>query len=258
MKCQSCNAEIPPEWVNAIKNNICPGCGNAIMQEEVVTLMAELADAISKMEFNAQEITGWLLSNYRLEKVGDGQPTGFHRPRRVVASDGNEYSEDKIEKLNDFFKRADAPMGVVGRKRKDLLKQRDEIIEDDDDFDDDDDDEQEEEEEVVVVKKKAKKRGTGIDPALADVNTTDFLSEDEIEEIQRKAEAERKLRKRIPAPMPVPFEGKMPEEYPLLADDESMTPALRAHTEAQMQRIEQARENVTSGIRMNKNAFSRG
>ncbi len=242
MKCQSCNAEIPPEWVNAIKNNICPGCGNAIMQEEVVNLMSELADAISKMDFNAQEITGWLLSNYRLEKVDDGQPTGFHRARKIVASDGNEYPEEKIEKLNEFFKRADAPMGVVGRKKKDLLRNRDEVIEDDEYEDDDVED-----------------KATGIDPNLANVNSSDLLDEDEIEAIAKKAAAERKLRKRIPS-VTADFDPgpAIPStDYTKLPDDENMSPALRAHTEKQLQKIEEARYNVTSGIRMNKNAFSR-
>jgi hypothetical protein len=80
MKCRSCGANIPPEWVNAINSNVCPGCGGAIMDEKSKELLDELANAMERMPNDPQGVAGWLLSNYEFRKVGDGIPTEkFHR-----------------------------------------------------------------------------------------------------------------------------------------------------------------------------------
>ncbi|NJO18720.1 MAG: hypothetical protein HC877_24270 [Thioploca sp.] len=93
MKCISCEADIPPQWVNAIKSNICPGCGGPIMHESSKRLLDELAEAMERMPNDPEGLAGWLLSNYELRKIGDGEPTEhFHR--------------QKSKQSDDFFKRA--------------------------------------------------------------------------------------------------------------------------------------------------------
>lgn len=79
MKCMSCTAEIPPAWVHAINSNSCPGCGGNIMDSQAQTLLAEVRDAMNQMSSNPEGLAGWLLSNYKLQKVGDAEPTGFHQ-----------------------------------------------------------------------------------------------------------------------------------------------------------------------------------
>ena len=82
----SCKAIIPPAWVAAIKSGICPGCGGNIYDEATKILMEELAAAMEVMAtssgtggVNAQGIAGWLMSNYRLQKIGDAIPVDkFH------------------------------------------------------------------------------------------------------------------------------------------------------------------------------------
>jgi len=84
MKCVSCNAEIPPEWVNAIQSNVCPGCGGAIMREEDKEFLDGLAQAIKDMPNDPQGVAGWLMSNYRIEKIGEAKPVEkFHRKTEV-------------------------------------------------------------------------------------------------------------------------------------------------------------------------------
>ena len=84
----SCEADIPPEWVSAIQANRCPGCGGEIMNEVAKELLDELTSAMEKMPNNPQGIAGWLLSNYRFQKIGDAIPTEkFHDGRQVHAQE---------------------------------------------------------------------------------------------------------------------------------------------------------------------------
>ena len=82
MNCITCNAEIPPAWVNAIKINSCPACGGVIMSEDHQTLLTELKEAMSKMEHNPEGLAGWLLSNYDLRKKGSAEPTEFYGQKK--------------------------------------------------------------------------------------------------------------------------------------------------------------------------------
>src|SRR5690606_25587605 len=78
MQCMSCNIEIPPAWKGCLERNVCPACNEAILNDDAVELMQGIKNALEKMDFDPQGLAGWLLSNYRMEKVGDGEPTGFY------------------------------------------------------------------------------------------------------------------------------------------------------------------------------------
>lgn len=79
IKCKNCNAEIPPAFVHAIQSGICAGCGSELFSSEDKELLAELTEAMEKMPNNPAGIAGWLLSNYRFQKIGDAVPTEkFH------------------------------------------------------------------------------------------------------------------------------------------------------------------------------------
>jgi hypothetical protein len=84
----SCGANIPPEWVNALQSNICPGCGKNIMSTETKEFMDELSAALERMPNDPQGIAGWLLSNYRFQKMGLCEPVEkFHRTDGLVKTD---------------------------------------------------------------------------------------------------------------------------------------------------------------------------
>lgn len=118
MKCVSCNAEIPPQWVSCINENKCPGCGGAIMDSSSKELLVELREAMGKMPNDPEGLAGWLLSNYRLEKIGTAEPTQFHRKSNEEPVNVNKIKYNKkVEvtgdgevktdiSVSDFFKRA--------------------------------------------------------------------------------------------------------------------------------------------------------
>jgi len=111
----SCGADIPPEWVNAIQRNECPGCGGEIMSGPTQELLKDLTEALERMPNDPQGVAGWLLSNYRFQKMGSGEPVEkFHRkggnsPRDV---DGNNLKVDPT--YNEFIRRNEAS-GLVAR-----------------------------------------------------------------------------------------------------------------------------------------------
>ena len=86
MKCNSCEAEIPPSFVKALEKNSCPACEGPIMSEDSIELMAGLKNALEQMPNDPQGIAGWLLSNYRMQKVGTGEPTGFYGVNKSKSS----------------------------------------------------------------------------------------------------------------------------------------------------------------------------
>ncbi len=105
MKCITCTTEIPAAWVAAISKNECPGCAGPIMLDEAKDLMHEIASAFEKMPNDPQGLAGWLMDNYRLQKVGTGEPTGFHRKPTAPlgpVTDGSAYQN------NEFIQRANA------------------------------------------------------------------------------------------------------------------------------------------------------
>ena len=124
MKCVSCSADIPPQFVKAIQINLCPVCGGAIMDEEAKTLLSELTTAMSKMPNDPEGLAGWLLSNYNLHKIGTAEPTVFfNKPGQKKPVQPNQQQEDfsqlKINKNNayyEYLKRAGVSKDVLNRK----------------------------------------------------------------------------------------------------------------------------------------------
>lgn len=97
MKCFSCSGDIPPQWIWAYQNNICPSCGSPLMDDVSKELLTGLTEAMKQMENNPSGLAGWLLSNYHMEKIGSGEPTEFHtattkfkrkRAQEQVSDDG--------------------------------------------------------------------------------------------------------------------------------------------------------------------------
>jgi hypothetical protein len=104
MRCQSCGTNIPPEWVYVINSNTCPACGNSIMNEASKQLMEELAEAMDKMPHDPQGVAGWLLSNYRFQKIGEGKPVEkFHRK-----TSNSDITSENSSEISDFVKRNNA------------------------------------------------------------------------------------------------------------------------------------------------------
>ena len=78
MICISCNVDVPPSFKLAIASGRCPACGEDIMDETGKTLMGELSSVLEQMQNDPQGLAGWLLSNYRMQKIGSAEPTVFY------------------------------------------------------------------------------------------------------------------------------------------------------------------------------------
>ena len=124
MRCMSCGADIPPQWVKAIQSNVCPNCGDPIMGEPTQSLLKELTEAMEKMPNNPQGVAGWLLSNYRFQKMGSGQPVEFNsRGRGGQVLQGQYFDESQLKvdpTYNEFIRRNQA--GALVAKSEQLAK----------------------------------------------------------------------------------------------------------------------------------------
>lgn len=69
MKCISCETEINPKWKHAIDINVCPFCGEHIMEEHLKNCVAALAKAMDDMGKYQEQLDDWLLSNHNYIKT---------------------------------------------------------------------------------------------------------------------------------------------------------------------------------------------
>lgn len=105
----SCGADIPPAWVMAIQSNTCPGCGGEIMSGPTQELLKELTEAMERMPNDPQGVAGWLLSNYRFQKMGSGEPVEkFHRKGGNGGAQPDGVSLKTDPTYSEFVKRNDA------------------------------------------------------------------------------------------------------------------------------------------------------
>lgn len=69
MKCISCESDINPKWKHAIEQNICPYCGQCIMDEMLKNLLTSLNEAMTKMQSYPEQLNDWMLSNFNFIKT---------------------------------------------------------------------------------------------------------------------------------------------------------------------------------------------
>jgi hypothetical protein len=78
--CKSCDTEVPPNWVHAINTNACPSCGCPLLNENEASLLEEIREAFRQMPDSPEGLAGWLISNYKMVKIGDGQAVKISKP----------------------------------------------------------------------------------------------------------------------------------------------------------------------------------
>ena len=69
MRCKSCETEINPKWRHAIEQNICPNCGDLLMDEHLKNCIAALSTAMENMIKYPEQLDDWLLSNHNYIKT---------------------------------------------------------------------------------------------------------------------------------------------------------------------------------------------
>ena len=65
----SCEAEISPKWKHAVENNICPFCGQPIMNELLKNLLTTLQDVMDNLKEYPLYVDDLLLINYNYIKT---------------------------------------------------------------------------------------------------------------------------------------------------------------------------------------------
>ncbi len=140
MECISCQTEINPKWTHAVQSNICPFCGESILQNELVSLLSSLRANLDALAPFQEQLNDWLLSNFSYIKT-DSPHLMNYLPSQVLEEltsnirknedlskfkDGKKFTvkvktdlgEEEIvaEKIqsdkitNDFFKRAEVKL----------------------------------------------------------------------------------------------------------------------------------------------------
>jgi len=69
MKCISCEVEINPKWKHALELNICPFCGQDIMDNQLKTLLSSLRETMEKLSEYPVQLNDWMLSNHNYIKT---------------------------------------------------------------------------------------------------------------------------------------------------------------------------------------------
>jgi hypothetical protein len=112
MKCKSCQEDVPPKFSHAIEQNICPMCGDEIMDAELKVILINLKDCLSNISKYETEIEDYLLSKYSFKKIKNDEiivnkDKAIEKVKEVIKAE-----EIKTPKIaitpanNEFFKRA--------------------------------------------------------------------------------------------------------------------------------------------------------
>lgn len=91
MKCMSCQMEINPKWTHAIDMNVCPFCGQGIMEEHLKNLFSSLRQTMDSLQEYPDQLNDWMLSNHNYIKT-DSPNLKLYMPK--------EYA-DEIRKQRD-------------------------------------------------------------------------------------------------------------------------------------------------------------
>jgi Zn-finger nucleic acid-binding protein len=99
MKCLSCQANIDPKWHHAIEINVCPYCGNPVMEQLLKELLSTLQDTMEKLQSYPDQLGDWLLSNYDYIKT-DNPNLKNYVPQEILKNmkkelDDNDFDRNK-------------------------------------------------------------------------------------------------------------------------------------------------------------------
>ena len=83
MKCVSCETEINPKWTHAVNINVCPFCGQHIMEEHLKNCVAALAAAMEEMQKYPEQLNDWMLSNHSYIKT-DSPDLKNYLPKELI------------------------------------------------------------------------------------------------------------------------------------------------------------------------------
>lgn len=135
MKCISCESEINPKWKHAVDSNICPFCGDSIMDENLRDLFSSLNNCMQNLQNYQEQLDDWMLSNFNYIKTNSPNLIKFvpkeelreasrskkqdpepQESKKFTVKVTTEHGEQEVEaekiqpeeKTHEFFQRAEA------------------------------------------------------------------------------------------------------------------------------------------------------
>lgn len=93
MQCVSCKIEINPKWTHAIDINVCPFCGDLILEEHLKNLFASLRATMDSLKDYPLQVNDWMLSNHNYIKTDSPQIADF-MPKDML----NEIKKSALDK----------------------------------------------------------------------------------------------------------------------------------------------------------------
>jgi Zn-finger nucleic acid-binding protein len=125
MKCTSCESEINPKWKHAVESNLCPFCGQLIMDADLKALLSTLSVTLEKLSDHPDHLEDWLRTHgyVREDKIVYPAPVAVpvHSP---VPVNKDTVAIQSQEVTNKFFKNAEATK-IVGKTQhyKEMVSQ---------------------------------------------------------------------------------------------------------------------------------------
>lgn len=125
MKCISCETEINPKWAHAIEINVCPFCGQHIMEEHLKNCITALATAMSEMMKYPEQLDDWMLSNHSYIKTSSPDLVNF-LPEEILQAlqKKPEKKESSPEEPKVTVQKIKVPDGKGGVKIEEVLVEK--------------------------------------------------------------------------------------------------------------------------------------
>lgn len=126
MKCTSCEAEINPKWKHAVDTNLCPFCGQLIMDAELKALLSTLSVTLEQLQPHPDHLEDWLRTHGYVREDKIVYPTAL--PVTTINTPQS-FNKDTVsiqnqEITNKFFKNAEATKIVEKtQQRKEMVAQ---------------------------------------------------------------------------------------------------------------------------------------
>lgn len=112
MKCMSCEMEINPKWSHAIDINVCPFCGQGIMEEHLKNLFSSLRGIMEGLKDYPEQLNDWLLSNHNYIKT-DSPNLKLYMPKTYIEEIRNQIDDEIKEEKKIETKKALEKKSVI-------------------------------------------------------------------------------------------------------------------------------------------------
>lgn len=88
--------EINPQWKHAIDMNVCPFCGQGIMEEHLKNLFFSLRQTMESLQEYPDQLNDWMLSNHSYIRT-DSENIHLYMPKEYADDIRKQYDEQLIE-----------------------------------------------------------------------------------------------------------------------------------------------------------------